>query len=229
MIRFAFLLISLVCSCSFAESNYRKDLENFAQTLVFDKYHAQYELKKNEKLLLTVAPLDKRINYPVCQTGLQGEIVNNKIKSNTSVKISCLDETPWTNYLRVRVNVLQQAVIVTTAVSKGQVLTENNTSAVYMDQSLIRNGSFDSPEMLYGTRLKRNLSAEKVVKDRDICFVCKGDKVSLVATQAGLSIKASGIALSDANVGATVRVKNSRTQRIVVGTVVELKKVKVSF
>ncbi|GLS89296.1 flagella basal body P-ring formation protein FlgA [Psychromonas marina] len=229
MIRFLFLLSSLICSYSFSDSNYRNELENFAQKLVFDKYNSQNELNNNEKLDLQVAPLDNRLNYPQCQTELIGEIVNDSIKRNTSVKISCLDETPWTNYLRVRVNVLQKTAVVTTGVSKGQTLNQDNVTAVYMDKTLIRNGGFISPESLYGTRLKRNLSADKVIRDRDVCFVCKDDKVSIYATNVGLSIKASGIALSDANIGGTVRVKNSRTQRIIVATVTGLKEVKVSF
>ena len=222
-------MISLVCSYSFAESNYRKDLENFAQTLVFDKYHSQYGVSENEKLLLKVAPLDKRINYPECQTGLVGEIVKDKIKSTTSVKVSCFDEKQWTTYIRVRVTLLMKTIIVTTSLSKGQILNQSNIALVYMDKSRIRNGSFNALESLYGTRLKRNLNAERIIKDRDICFVCKGDKVSINATKTGLSIRTYGIALSDANIGGTVKVKNSRTQRIVVGTVSNLKEVEVSF
>jgi len=204
-------------------------LENFAQKLVFDKYNSQYQLNSNEKLELQVAPLDKRINYPQCKTELLGEIVNDSIKRNTSVKVSCLDETPWTNYLRVRVNVLQKTAVVTTGLSKGQTLNQDNISAVYMDKTLIRNGGFTSAASLYGTRLKRNLSADKVIRDRDVCYVCKNDKVTIHATNTGLSIKASGIALSDANIGGTVRVKNSRTQRVIVATVTGLKEVQVSF
>lgn len=229
MIRFIFLFLSLGCSYSFAETNYRKELENFAQTLVFDKYNSLYELQKHEKLHLKVAPLDKRVNYPVCKTGLVGEIVNNKIKTTTSVKVSCFDIKKWTTYIRVRVNVLQKAIIVTSSLSKGQVLTSSNIKSIYIDKSRTRNGSFNKLESLYGTRLKRNLNTNKIIKNRDICFVCKGDKVTINATKSGLSIKASGIALSDANIGGTVRVKNSRTQRIVVGTVYALKKVSVSF
>jgi len=229
LIRFVFLFLSLGCSYSFAETNYRKELENFAQTLVFDKYNELYQLQKNQKLRLKVAPLDKRTNYPVCQTGVTGEVVKNKIKSTTSVKVSCLDEKKWTTYIRVKVSVLQQAIIVNSSLSKGQVLNQSNVKSIYMDRSRIRNGSFTSLNSLYGARLKRNLSANKIIKDRDICFVCKGDKVTINATKTGLSIRASGIALSDANIGGTVRVKNSRTQRVVVGTVYALKKVKVSF
>lgn len=229
MRRFIFLFLSLGCSYSFAETNYRKELENFAQTVVFDKYHSLYQLQKNEKLYLKVAPLDKRVNYPVCATELIGEIVKNKIKSNTSVKISCLDKKKWTNYIRVKVTVLQQVIVVNSSLGKGQTLTRSNISSVYMNKSRIRNGSFTALDTLYGARLKRNLTAHKIIKSRDICFVCKGDKVTINATKTGLSIRASGIALNDANHGGTVRVKNSRTQRIVVGTVSSLKEVNVSF
>jgi len=222
-------LFSLVCSCSFADSYYRNELESFAQKLVFDEYNSQFTLQETEKLIVKAAPLDKRINYPTCVTGLTGEIVNNKIKSTTSVKVSCLDEKQWNVYLRIRVNLLLKVVVTNSALSKGQTLNETNIVSTYMDKSRIRNGGFTTTSSLYGTRLKRNLGSHKVVKDRDICFVCKGDKVSITANQSGLSIKASGVALSDANIGGTVRVKNSRTQRIVVGTVSDLKKVNVSF
>jgi len=222
-------LLSLVCYCSFADNYSPKELEDFSQKLLLDEYHSQFKLQENEILDLKIAPLDPRINYPYCATGLAGEIVNEKVKSKTSIKVSCLDDKPWNVYLRARVNVLLQVVIVNSALSKGQVLNSNNLTSVYMDKSRIRNGGFTSIQQLLGVRLKRNLSANKIVKDRDICFVCKGDKVTIQATKTGLSIVASGIALSDANIGGTVQVKNSRTQRIVVGTVTDLKKVEVSF
>ena len=126
MIRFIILFLSLGCSYSFAETNYRKELENFAQALVLEKYHALHQLQANQKLQLMVVPLDKRINYPKCETGLIGELVNDKIKITTSVKITCLDEVQWTNYVRVKVNILQKAIIANDSLSKGQTLTKDN-------------------------------------------------------------------------------------------------------
>lgn len=204
-------------------------MENFAQELVFEQYYAQFKLQETEKLSLKVSPLDKRISHPYCTTGLKGEVVNNNIKTTTSVKVSCLDKKPWNLYVRVRVNTLLKVAVTSSALSKGQALNADNITSVYMDKSRIRNGGFTSPESLYGVRLKRNLNTDKVIKNRDVCFVCKGDKVTINAIKTGLSISATGIALSDANIGGTVQVKNSRTQRIVVGTVSDLKKVDVSF
>lgn len=231
MIRFIILIlfISLGFSYSFAETNYRKEIENFAQSLVFAKYEASYDQKNNEKLYTKVAPLDKRLTYPPCNLDLTGEIVANKLKKNTSVKVTCPGPDHWTVYVRIKVQLLHPSIVTRNPLRKGETLRLANIKRIYLDKSKLRNGSFSEVYPLIGTRLKRNLRANKIIKNRDICFVCKNDKVTIHAIKNGLSIKASGIALSDANIGGTVRVKNSRTQRIIVGTVSALKEVQVSF
>ena len=229
MIRFIILFISLGCSYSFAETNYRKEIENFAQSLVFAKYEVSHNLKSDERLYTKVSPLDKRLTYTPCKFDLTGEIVANKLKKNTSVKVTCPAPDSWTVYVRIKVQLLRPSIVTRNALRKGETLRLANIERIYLDKSKLRNGSFSEVHPLIGTRLKRNLSANKVIRNRDICFVCKGDKVTIHAIKNGLSIKASGIALSDANIGGTVRVKNSRTQRIIVGTVSALKEVQVSF
>ncbi len=229
MIRFIFLFLSLGCSYSFAETNYRKEVENFAKTLIFDKYEQQFQPKKGERVVVNASTLDKRITYPRCQKKLQGSIVGNKLKRNNSIKITCADPQGWTIYLRTRTSVMVNSIAAKSALSKGQVLNKHNIHLIEVDKSQVKNGSFSVLSSLYGSRLKRNISVNRVIKNRDICVVCKSDKVTIHALKSGLSIKASGIALNDANIGGTVRVKNSRTKRIVVGTVTALKEVQVSF
>ncbi|MFT6907310.1 MAG: flagella basal body P-ring formation protein FlgA [Oleiphilaceae bacterium] len=229
LIHFVILFLSLGCSYSFAETNYQKELENFAESLIFAKYESAAKHNQNEKLHIEVAPLDKRLTFTPCLTDLTGEIVGNEIKKNISVKITCSDSNQWTTYVRARVKLLLPRVVTTKPLSKGQTLVLTNIKLSYVDKLHVRNGSFSDINILVGTRLKRNLSADRVIKNRDICFVCKNDKVSIRAVNNGLSIKASGIALSDANIGGTVRVRNSHTQRIVVGRVSALKEVQVSF
>ena len=229
MIRFVIIFLILGCSNTFAETNYRKEIENFAESLIFAKYEALHKQGNNEKLHIKIAQLDKRLTFLPCMADLTGEIVGNKLKKNTSVKIRCPDPDGWTTYIRARVQLLVPSITTSQALSKGQTLDLTNIKLSYIDKSQIRNGSFSEVYPLIGTRLKRNLPANKIIKDRDICFVCKNDKVTIHATKNGLSIKASGIAQNDANIGRTVRVKNSRTQRIIVGTVSALKEVQVSF
>jgi len=229
LIRFILFLISLGSSYTFAESNYSKDIEKFAETLVFDKYNQDFKLAAEQKLDITAIPISERLKFEQCSTSLQGYIVGDKIKSKTSVKISCEGIDKWDIYIRVKVQVLIPVVIAEKPLNKGEVLNESNVKLIYKPQSQVRGRVFANAEVLKGARLKRNVRSKKSIRHRDICYVCEGDKVTLSANQNGLVIKASGIALTDGNIGSSVRVKNSRTDRVVIGTVHALNEVYVTF
>ena len=229
MKHFFILFLSLGCNFVFAETNYQKTLESFAQDIILEEYTAIEDKEINEKIDIRVAPIDKRKSYAACESPLQGDIVGGKLKPHTTIKITCNDKKSWSVYVRVKVKTLLPTVVATQRLSKKQILTKSNIQISYVDKSRIKSGAFSTPTSLYGSRLKRNISKNRAIKNRDICMVCKDDKVSILAIKGSLVIKTSGIALSDANIGSTVRVKNTQTQRIVVGVVTALKKVQVSF
>ena len=229
LIRFLIIFIILGCSHSFAEEIYEKEIADFAKSLILAKYDTLADKTIDEKIHIKVFPLDKRHNFEPCQSKLMGEIVGNKLKKSTSIKISCLDSKSWTTYIRTRIQILVPSIATNKALSKGQSLNQDNIKRVFADKTLTKNGRFSEIKTLIGTRLKRNLSSDKIIKDRDVCFVCKNDKVNISAIKNGLIIKTSGIALNDANIGRTVKVKNLRTQRIIIGTVTALQEVQVSF
>lgn len=229
MIRFILFVLSLGASYSFADSNYSKEIEKVAEALVFQKYAETFELTGEQKLSIKAIPINKRIQLDSCSQPLQASIVGNKIKSKTAVKVSCEGSKIWDIYVRVKVQVLIPLIIATRPLSKGEMLNKDNLELVYKDKSQIRGHVFSSAEELDGVRLKRNVSSNKNIRSKDICYVCKDDKVTITANKNGLIIKASGIALTDGNIGSTVKVRNTRTQRVVVGTVYALKEVHVTF
>jgi len=226
---FTFILLSLGTSYSFAAHNYSKDIENFAETLVFKKYKENFVLTEEQKLNVTAIPITNRLTFEPCSTPLQGNIVGDKIKNKTSVKVYCNGDKQWDVYVRLDVDVLMPVIISQRALSKGELLDNNNIELIYKAKSQIRGTIFSDLHNLIGTRMKRNLASKKNIQHRDICYVCEDDKVTISAIKNGLIIKASGIALSDGNIGNTVKVKNLRTQRIIIGTVHALNEVYVTF
>ena len=229
MIRLILFLLSLGTSYCFAESNYSKDIEKFAETLVFNKYNQNFQLTAEQKLDIKAIPISERLKLNQCKTPLQGNIVGDKIKSKTSVKIYCEGIDNWDVYIRVKVQVLIPVVIAKKSLSKGETLSENNLELVYMPESQVRGRVFATVGVLKGASLKKNIISKKSIKHRDICYICKGDKVTLSANKNGLVIKASGISLTDGNIGDNIKVKNSRTQRIVIGTVHDVNEVYITF
>ena len=229
MIRFLIVLLSIGSSSSFATSNYSELIEKFAETTVFDKYKETFELTGEQKLYIKSSPISSSLTFTECMVPLQGHIVGDKIKKRTAVKVSCFDATPWDIYIRVKVQTLIPLIVSSRPLSKGEVLDDENTKLIYKAKSLVRGSTFSDAQSLRGVRLKRNVSSKKSIQHKDICYVCEGDKVTITANKTGLTIKASGIALTDGNIGSTVKVKNMRTQRIVIGTVYALKEVHVTF
>ncbi len=226
---FLILFLSLGCNFVFAETNYNNTLENFAKTQILEKYSTVENKEAGEKIDIKASPLSKIKTYKRCHGPLKGRVVNEKLKPHTTVKITCPDPDSWSIYVRVRVKKLLPVVVASQSLSKNQILNIENTKILYLGKSRIKSGSFSLPAPLYGSRLKRNISKNKVIKNRDICIVCKNDKVNIFAKNNRLSIKTSGIALSDANIGSTIRVKNIQTQRVVVGVVKGLKNVQIQF
>jgi len=229
LIRFILVFLSLGTSYSFADSDYSKEIEKFAEALVFDKYAETFELTGEQKLSIKAFPINKRITLDQCTEPLEGTIVGNQIKSKTTVKVACSGDEKWDIYIRLKVQTLIPLIIATRSLNKGETLNNDNTALIYKDKSQIRGGVFSNTDVLSGVRLKRNVSSRKNIRRKDVCYVCKNDKVTITANKNGLVIKASGIALTDGNIGSTVKVKNSRTQRTVIGTVYALKEVHVTF
>jgi flagella basal body P-ring formation protein FlgA len=62
-----------------------------------------------------------------------------------------------------------------------------------------------------------------------LCFVCKGDKVTIMAVSVGLSLKVSGIAQQDGNLGDTIRVQNASSKKIVSATVSSTREVSIQI
>lgn len=226
---FLILFLSLGCNFVFADINYNNTLEKFAKTLILEKYSTVEKKEASEKIDIKASPLSRIKTYKRCHNPLKGRVVSEKLKPHTTVKITCTDPNSWSIYVRVRVKKLRPVVVASQSLSKNQILNIENTKILYLGKSRIKSGSFSSPAPIYGSRLKRNISKNKVIKNRDICIVCKNDKVNIFAKNDNLSIKTSGIALSDANIGSTVRVKNMQSQRVVVGVVKGLKNVQIQF
>lgn len=62
-----------------------------------------------------------------------------------------------------------------------------------------------------------------------ICMVCKGDLVTIFAKTGTLTIKTTGFALQDGNVGEQIRVKNQKSGKTISARVQDVKSVAVNL
>lgn len=168
---------------------------------------------------IQAAEVDSRIRIPACKAPFEFESSAASLKqSNVSVKVTC-PNTNWYLFTSVQVEQTKPVVVTSETMSPGSLLTKKNLYIADIPTNRLRGSTYSSTENLVGARLKRRVRPGQIINDGMLCFVCKGDKVTIMAVSVGLSLKVSGIAQQDGNLGDTIRVQNASSKKIVSATV----------
>lgn len=168
---------------------------------------------------VTVMKIDERINIPSCPTGFQYNASPEALaQSHISVRVSCNDNN-W--YLFTSGQVIRTTEIVVTrgAVSPGTVLTSSNLSMAKVDVRKLRFTAFTDVQSLIGARVKRRITDGQALQSNMLCFVCKGDRITITAEVAGMKVKTAGIAQQDGVVGDNIKVVNASSQKAIIARV----------
>jgi flagellar basal body P-ring formation protein FlgA len=182
---------------------------------------------QNPNIVVKAMPIDSRVRLTQCHSGLAVEMQNrNRITRHFSVKATCPDEErSWSVYVQVRVYEYIESVVTTTHVAKGELITKDMVTRQLIDKTKVRNKSTNNLDQLVGGRAMRNISRGYQVSGSDVCLVCKGDTVQIVAKLENLSIKTTGTAIENGSFGETIQVKNNSSERIIKGVIGDLRQI----
>jgi flagella basal body P-ring formation protein FlgA len=169
------------------------------------------------KVQITPQNLEGRISPPACYPPINVELASERaISRNNMVKLSCNSpdyDYPWQMYLSVRVEIQYPVVVANQLLSPDQIIGEHHLQVMYVDQYSLKGQFFSDTTTLIGSRVKRRVAKDSPVLSNNLCFVCKGDTVSIYAKTTNVEIKTLGEALRDGNVDEVIRVKNSNTSK----------------
>ncbi|MCC2615079.1 flagellar basal body P-ring formation protein FlgA [Aestuariibacter halophilus] len=181
------------------------------------------------QLDVSAMSVDPRIDVPACQQGFTYSASAEALQQSlVTVRAECPD-AQWYLYLMVKTAHMQPVVVLNSAVSPNTVLTAAHLDVIQMDKKQLRTSTFADIEEVIGARIKRRTRPGQPVQPNQLCFVCKGDSISISANAGGLQIKTSGIAQQDGNVGDTIRVMNSQSNKTIRAQVVDTNLVTVSI
>lgn len=178
---------------------------------------------------VTAMPIDDRVHVPNCDSGITFSASQESlIQSNISVKAQC-ENSNWYLFMLVKAIEIQPVVVMSSAVSPGTLLTDDNVHVVYMDKKRLRTSTFADIEQVMGARIKRRVASGRPVESKNLCYVCKGDRVVISAGTESMQVKTSGIALEDGNMGETIQVKNRRSSKKVFAKVASTGRVEIAI
>ncbi|WP_181314118.1 flagellar basal body P-ring formation chaperone FlgA [Photobacterium phosphoreum] len=178
---------------------------------------------------VTAAKLDSRLRFPPCSTPLLASTPGKQtLSGNVTVLVRCESQN-WQLYVPVSVQQTLPQVIATTHLGRGALLSIANLKIAMVESRFQRGVSFNDPQQIIGSKVKRAVKAGDVIQANDICLVCRNDSVLIRAGQSGLAIVTTGKALSDGAIGDEIRVQNSKSKRIIDGVITAVGEVSVKY
>lgn len=212
----------------------------FAQTS--DQRHQEVAKGAEEYLLAAIGsrhgddnvhvetiPIDDRIQIPVCPGGFQYHAdAETLTQSYISVRVSC-GNNDWYLFTNTRVSRTRTVVVTSGMISPGTVLSSENLSLAEVDVNSLRFTSYPAMDVLLGARMKRRVSDGQPIQSNMLCFVCKGDRITISAELAGMQVKTAGIAKQDGVIGDNIQVLNAASKKSIIARVASTETVVVNL
>jgi len=176
-----------------------------------------------------VVPLDTRIGNKVCASPPEFSRPQNGNSRQFTVNISCSQPVSWQLYIPVKVTEMVNAVTVRQNIATGTVITADMLHMASRERRFVRGNLVSDPRQIVGARSKRSLNNGQLITMQDLCLVCRGDIVTILINNSGLSVSASGIAEQDGTLGDTITVQNQQSGRKIQTEVVAVNQVRVKF
>lgn len=197
--------------------------------------YTQLEQRNSDSIELNVvvSNLDPRLKLDKCDEPLNKRIASQTIhSSNLSIKVSCRSPKPWSIYVPAQIEQYAQVAVVARNLRSGTVLSDADVNLTRMNIAQVGNGYLLDPLRAIGKELKRSLSMGQAVKIshlKEPQIIKRGDKVVLEAGNRAVKVVTSGKALSAGQLGEQIRVRNSKSERVVDATVIAPGRARVVF
>jgi flagella basal body P-ring formation protein FlgA len=204
-------LLALLPSISLATTWDRAYIESFAKKYLESNIPAPAD----GRISFNVTNIDTRIIIKPCQVPIKANIPENTNRRNVNVNITCDDSNPWQLYLPAKIERTFAVVVTTSTIEKGEILTNDNIAIDYIATNKIRGERITDINSVLGSKAEKRIGNERTITKTNICLVCEGDVITIVAKNDNFLIKTKGTALTSGNLHEQIEVKNSRSGRII--------------
>ncbi|MGX5173472.1 flagellar basal body P-ring formation chaperone FlgA [Aliikangiella sp. IMCC44653] len=202
---------------------------NAAQTGVASNVHSVEKIRQaakkfleekqqaadNPNIVIKIGHIDNRLRLTQCDSQLE-MFLPQAIRSSgkTTVGVKCDAPVSWKIYVAAEINWFQQAWVLNRNVARDTLLSKNDVSQRKIKMTAGRRIPLLDVNQIINSTTKNNMRRGAVVFQDSVCFVCRGDKVTVTAKSQFLNVDVEGVALSDAMLGESVQVRNSSSKKI---------------
>ena len=182
-----------------------------------------------DNVQVDVTPIDSRIKIPDCTVPFSFDVDPATLQqSYLNVRVSC-DSNNWYLFSSAKVTRTRTIVVTASMISPDTVLSSGHLTLAEVDIKQLRHTPFSSTEDLVGARLKYRVREGQPVQSNMLCFICKGDRITISAEAGTMKVKTSGIARQDGVIGDTIEVVNSSSNKSIIAEVASTQEVVVNL
>ncbi len=175
------------------------------------------------EIVVSARPLDPRLRLAACHQPLTAFTPpGGREIGHVSVGIKCANEPQWKLYVTVKVQAFGDVIKLRQGIPRGETIGQDDVVIAQANLADLAGGYLTDPADAIGKIARRSLRANEILTSSAIeapNLVKRGQIVVLFAERPGLTVRASGQALDSGAKGERIRVRNSRSGRIVEGTV----------
>lgn len=176
------------------------------------------------KTTISVNSIDQRLRLPQCDNSLTYALHEQSLRaSNVTVKAQCSGLKPWSFYLTAKVTHNGTVLVANRDLARHETLSSDDVRLETRKISNVNGNNLSQIASALGLQTKKALRAGDIIKSTNLTaaqVIAKGDRVTITATSQGISVAATGTAITHGKVGEQIRVQNDRTERIIKAKVV---------
>lgn len=168
----------------------------------------------NPTISVEIGKLDPRLRLRHCNNELHVFLpASSKTSGRITVGIRCNNPVLWKIFVSATVNEFIEVVVAKSNIDRKSVISMQDIELKQVNRSILRKQPATTKTQVVNTSPKRFLRAGSVIFEESICMVCRGDIVQISAKSQFLALNLQGIALADATLGESTKVRNLQSKR----------------
>lgn len=214
-------LLTTVLFAPFAvlASNQTEKLEQEALIYLHEHYN---KTKPDARTEIKLNPISRKIKLKACIQPIEFQTPKGN-GSRITFKARCPSPL-WQLFISAQVNHYGPAVITNHSLPRNTVIKSSHLSVTEVDVTNLRSAYFTNSKDIVDWTTKRSIAAGSIITANMLktpIAIRKGNSLLIEARRNGVTIRASGTALEDGEIGKQIKVKNDRSGNILKALVVQ--------
>ena len=215
---FACFLGFFVPASQATEFENHADITRAAEELLLSHYSDQYA-DSNSDIDISVNKPDNRLRLKKCDKPLTAKLHGQSGNSGrATVRILCEGRHSWGLFITARTTVTTEVAVAARSLKRGELIQAGDIQMSLRKLTGLGPGTVAHGDRLIGKELRRSIRAGDPVRLSAVTeptVIKRGDDVAIEAKLGNVAVVSSGTALSDGRIGQQIRIRNSKSERIV--------------